>query len=168
MLTQLTSMVHAHKEAIHCSYAVTRGEEDIYVLAVSGVHETKIGQKARDVLPEAAIRAIEEAFLRKQSFYGSSYLTIYFQSKVGRENVIYVDSHKPLTEWERYMVDIYCSNVSVAFDNIYLNEELESTQREIIYTLGEITETRSMETGYHVKRVAEYSRLLALKYGLTE
>ncbi|MNI10436.1 Cyclic di-GMP phosphodiesterase response regulator RpfG [compost metagenome] len=34
--------------------------------------------------------------------------------------------------------------------------------------MGEITETRSQETGYHVKRVAEYSRLLALKYGLSE
>ncbi|MNR05629.1 Cyclic di-GMP phosphodiesterase response regulator RpfG [compost metagenome] len=65
-------------------------------------------------------------------------------------------------------MDIYCANVSVAFENIYLNNELESTQQEIIYTMGEITETRSQETGHHVKRVAEYSRLLALKYGLSE
>jgi response regulator RpfG family c-di-GMP phosphodiesterase len=49
-----------------------------------------------------------------------------------------------------------------------LNEEIENTQREIIYTLGEIAETRSKETGYHVKRVAEYSCLLAEKYGLSE
>ncbi|RXK04178.1 HD domain-containing phosphohydrolase [Halarcobacter bivalviorum] len=51
---------------------------------------------------------------------------------------------------------------------IALHEELEETQREIIYTMGEIGETRSKETGFHVKRVAEYSKLLALKYGLSE
>jgi response regulator RpfG family c-di-GMP phosphodiesterase len=34
--------------------------------------------------------------------------------------------------------------------------------------MGEITETRSKETGNHVKRVAEYSMLLALKYELSE
>lgn len=49
---------------------------------------------------------------------------------------------------------------------IELHQELESTQREIIYRMGEIGETRSKETGNHVKRVAEYSRLLGILYGL--
>jgi len=48
-----------------------------------------------------------------------------------------------------------------------LNEEIINTQKEIIYTMGEIAETRSKETGHHVKRVAEYSKLLALKCGLS-
>jgi len=48
-----------------------------------------------------------------------------------------------------------------------LNDEIEETQREIIYAMGEIGETRSKETGNHVKRVAEYSKLLALLYGLS-
>jgi len=47
-----------------------------------------------------------------------------------------------------------------------LNEEIQSTQKEIIYKMGEIGETRSKETGNHVKRVAEYSKLLALLYGI--
>ncbi|WP_417326140.1 PAS domain S-box protein [Halarcobacter sp.] len=51
---------------------------------------------------------------------------------------------------------------------IELHEELEETQREVIYTMGEIGETRSKETGFHVKRVAEYSKLLALKFGLSK
>lgn len=49
-----------------------------------------------------------------------------------------------------------------------LHAELEDTQREIIYKLGEIGETRSKETGNHVKRVAEYSRLLAIKLNLPQ
>ena len=47
-----------------------------------------------------------------------------------------------------------------------LNEEIQSTQKEIIYKMGEIGETRSKETGHHVKRVAEYSELFALLLGL--
>ncbi|RXJ97790.1 response regulator receiver protein [Arcobacter sp. CECT 8986] len=49
-----------------------------------------------------------------------------------------------------------------------LHKELENTQKEIIYKMGEIAETRSKETGNHVKRVAEYSKFLALKAGLDE
>jgi len=51
-------------------------------------------------------------------------------------------------------------------DKVKLLEEIEDTQKEIIYTVGAVSETRSKETGHHVKRVAEYSELLALHYGL--
>ncbi len=47
-----------------------------------------------------------------------------------------------------------------------LHKEIEDTQKEIVYKMGEIGETRSKETGNHVKRVAEYSRILAIEYGL--
>jgi len=49
-----------------------------------------------------------------------------------------------------------------------LNVEIEETQREVVFTMGAIGETRSKETGNHVKRVAEYSRIFALHYGLSE
>ncbi|BFU77785.1 hypothetical protein ALC152_10000 [Arcobacter sp. 15-2] len=49
-----------------------------------------------------------------------------------------------------------------------LNEEIEDTQKEVVFTMGAIGESRSKETGNHVKRVAQYSKLLALYYGLSE
>ncbi len=49
-----------------------------------------------------------------------------------------------------------------------LHAEIEETQKEIIYRMGEIGETRSNETGNHVKRVALYSKLLAELYGLED
>jgi HD-GYP domain-containing protein (c-di-GMP phosphodiesterase class II) len=55
-----------------------------------------------------------------------------------------------------------------ALDAAILQEEIEATQREIIFTLAETGEMRSKETGYHVKRVAEFSRLFAVKYGMNE
>ncbi|MBF0265074.1 MAG: HD domain-containing protein [Gammaproteobacteria bacterium] len=49
-----------------------------------------------------------------------------------------------------------------------LSQELEDTQKEVIFSMGAIGETRSKETGYHVKRVAEYSKLFAKKIGLSK
>ena len=49
-----------------------------------------------------------------------------------------------------------------------LQNEIEETQREVVFTMGAIGESRSKETGNHVKRVAEYSKILALHYGLPE
>ncbi|MBN2894408.1 MAG: response regulator [Campylobacterales bacterium] len=47
-----------------------------------------------------------------------------------------------------------------------LQKEIEETQKEVVFTMGSIGETRSKETGNHVKRVAEYSRILATHCGL--
>ena len=47
-------------------------------------------------------------------------------------------------------------------------KELNETQIEVILTLSEVAESRCGETGAHIKRVAEYSFLLALLAGLPE
>ena len=50
---------------------------------------------------------------------------------------------------------------------IELNKEIKHTQYELIYRMGESVESRSKESGNHIKRVAHYSRLLAQFYGLS-
>lgn len=47
-------------------------------------------------------------------------------------------------------------------------ERLQKSQEDIITTLAEMSEAKSGETGQHVRRVAEYSRLLAYKLGLSK
>ncbi len=49
-----------------------------------------------------------------------------------------------------------------------LHKDIEETQREIIYRMGEVGESRSKETGNHVKRVASYSKELALLANLSK
>ncbi len=51
---------------------------------------------------------------------------------------------------------------------IRLHKEIEDRQRTIIYKMGEIAETRSKETGGHVRRVAQYSKDLALLSGMSK
>lgn len=49
-----------------------------------------------------------------------------------------------------------------------LSINIIDTQKDFISRLGDVIETRSHETANHVKRVAEVSKFLALKYGLSE
>lgn len=70
----------------------------------------------------------------------------------------------PIVENE-ILQEIMC--ISHDITPIYnLYKEIEDTQKEVIFTMGAIGESRSKETGHHVKRVAEYSKLLATLYGL--
>lgn len=65
---------------------------------------------------------------------------------------------------EEELLLVYFFDIS---EIINLNAEIEKTQSEVIYTMGGIGESRSKETGNHVKRVALYSEKLALLCGLS-
>ena len=83
-----------------------------------------------------------------------------------------IDSHLHIAEEilnnERREAEIIEAKVKEATSEIQaLNDEVEATQREIVFTMGAIAEQRSKETGEHVKRVAEYSLILARLYGLS-
>jgi response regulator RpfG family c-di-GMP phosphodiesterase len=73
---------------------------------------------------------------------------------------------QPFTEADLKMLSIVANHAAAALENVRLLREIEDAQREQLFTLGEIVETRSRETGYHVKRVAEYSKVLAIRCGL--
>lgn len=61
---------------------------------------------------------------------------------------------------------------SVIFEyGAYLQDKAEETSRiqeEVIVSLAEITESKSEQTGQHIRRVSEYSKILARQMGLPE
>ena len=84
-----------------------------------------------------------------------------------KKKCYFVTTVMPIKNRDKQILE-YMFIIQDITEMLTLSEELEETQREIIYRMGEIGETRSNETGSHVKRVALYSKLLALKFGLNE
>ena len=82
-------------------------------------------------------------------------------------NVTEKRNQKTFTEADLKILSIMANHAAAALENVRLLRDVEDAQREIVFTLGEIVETRSQETGFHVKRVAEYCKLLGLKCGLS-
>ena len=77
-------------------------------------------------------------------------------------NIIeYLGIRHDVTKLEQYKNDLK-NQLDIAVKDIV------DTQKEVVFTMGAIGETRSKETGFHVKRVAEYSYILAKLVGLTE
>jgi HD-GYP domain-containing protein (c-di-GMP phosphodiesterase class II) len=72
------------------------------------------------------------------------------------------------TERDLEYLSLAASYAGKSLESVMLHEEIVATQREIIFRMGEIGESRSKETGNHVKRVAEYSYILALGLGLSK
>jgi HD-GYP domain-containing protein (c-di-GMP phosphodiesterase class II) len=70
------------------------------------------------------------------------------------------------TDEERLL--LAATYASKTLEAAMLQEEIQATQREVIYIMSAAGEERSRETGAHVKRVGEYSRLFGEKLGLSK
>jgi len=121
-----------------------------YLNLVDDAYQQKIDQDVRNTV------------LNQQSWQG----LIKHKSRQG-ETYFLESSFIPILNTEGIAHEVLCFYTDIT-EQVHLNKEIIDTQKEVISTMGAIGETRSKETGDHVKRVAEYSKLLALKCGLSE
>ncbi len=73
----------------------------------------------------------------------------------------------PIFDDKRNLVEYIAIRHDVS-DIILLKEEIDETQKELIYRLGEAVEYRSKDSGNHIKRVALYSKKLAQLANLSD
>lgn len=71
-----------------------------------------------------------------------------------------VDREENITEYIAIRKDIT--------DLVELNRKLTNSQEDILNRIGMIAESHSKETSFHVRRVAEYSKIIAKKLGLSK
>lgn len=139
------------------------------VLAATGDYCRFIDRPINEIDSALMETALQLAQKQPHGFYcQGGKCAWYFKSQTGSENFLYFEIAKELEEDDHDLLELFFTNVSLAFDNLFLNKGIEDTQKEIIFQIAETMECRSAETGSHVRRVAEYARLLAVKYGLGE
>lgn len=169
VLEQLTSLLNLDRGSIYChGFAAEHACDRMIVKAATGQFEVYLNQNIMESAEPDTVALLKKALSEKQNILSGSDYVGYLPGKHGEEFLIYIHGWGELEPWDRDLINIFFTNVSVAHDNLLLNLEIEETQSEVIYTLGEIAEARSRETGRHVKRVAEYSRLLGKLIGLND
>ncbi len=158
---------------IHSLYTQVNGlsaiqeHQDFRILAGTGCYSKHLDKQAGKVLNETDLKRISKAIASKSNLFESDYFVFQIQNSDGFSHILYVHGDQAsINNVDKELLEIFNSNISVAFENLHLAQEIEFTQREIIYTLGEVTEARSHETGFHVKRVGEYAKIIAHSYGL--
>ena len=111
-------------------------------------------------MPKSAFKNLWKTIKSKKIWHGEV-------KNLHKDGSLYVVDSTVMPICDKYGDIVEYISVRHDITDMYnLKVEIEDTQKELIFTLGVIGETRSKETGNHVKRVAEYSYALAKLYGL--
>ncbi|GAA0550962.1 DUF3369 domain-containing protein [Rheinheimera aquimaris] len=164
ILGQVAFLLGLEREQIYCCAAINNAQQDQLMLdIIASSNPVKGG-----TLPDDIVAKMQQVQRDKQSYYADDCFIGYFSTQNGSENFLYVSKGSKLEQTDHQLLSYFSHNIAIAYENIRLRELMRESQRELAYILGEAVEKRSKETGSHVKRVANYSYLLAIHYGLTE
>lgn len=83
----------------------------------------------------------------------------------------YITMEFPVNENDdmlKSVLDILYHNINTAINQTTVNNSIFKTQESVILSFAEISESKSHQTGQHVKRVSEYTRIMAACAGYSE
>ena len=169
VLSQLTALLDMRGGALYCKVPSPAGSnpDHFVVAAATGPYERFVNHYAEQDLPPAVAASLRSAYAAKQHVFNRDHYVLHFTDSNQRESLLYVGEAWDLSELDFRLVEVFCTNVSIAFENLHLNKELSGAQMETIYVLAGAAESRSQETASHVMRVGELAELLARGIGLS-
>ena len=125
VLTQIASLLNVDCAGILVLREAEDTRETFSVLAGSGCYSRFIGADASQILDQDLRRLVEEAFVRRKHEFSPRRSVLYIRTLSGREVVVVLEAARHLSDTDRALVEIFCSRLSIAFDNVILYEQLQ-------------------------------------------
>ncbi len=155
------------------SFAATYDSDKFHIIAGAGKFAKIIDQPVT-ALPKDILSILRQAIEEKRSIFHQHEYIGYFASKEGKQNVLYLAGLNNISDLDKELINVFASNISIAFENIYLNQKLHNTndkmlkdKKNVISRLNEIIALRSQETQNHVIRVSKIACILGKELGMS-
>lgn len=168
VLEQVATLLRMDRGVLYCRPILRDGELTFDIGAATGDYARYLPSADAEPLPESIRRMLREAHERQETLYQDEHCVLLVTDSGQQESLLYIGQVYRLSDWEQQLVELFCTSVSIALENVRLNTELRESQKEIVHILAEAVESRSLETGNHVKRVAKLAYLLGTHYGMSE
>ncbi len=170
VLSQLATLIGMDRGALYCQVNAGDAPSGTHILitAATGDFIRYVAKAADETLPPHILATLQAAQASKQHQFRTDHYVLHFTDSQQTESLLYVGEAWNLNDLDYKLVEVFCTNVSIGFENLHLNQELFDSQLEMIFLLAGAAESRSQETAAHVKRVGFLAEFLAREYGLDE
>ena len=156
VLTQIGSLLNVDCAGILVLREAQNTHETFSVLAGSGCYSRFIGTEVSQILENDLRQLVEEAFARRHHEFSPRRSVLYIRTVSGREVVVVLEAARQISSTDRTLVEIFCSRLSVAFDNVILYEQLQRANTR----LEERVAARTQElTNANRRLAAQWARL---------
>ena len=138
------------------------------IIACTGKYVCESDSLESSTIDEKVKARILNVFTDKTHYSDESCFVGYYRGSANAASVLYIEFEDDNEHFKSSLAELFATNVALILDSLTKQQEIEKTQRELLFIVGEAVEARSKETGAHVRRVAIICELIARKIGLEE
>ena len=138
------------------------------ILACTGKYVSESDSLEESTIDEQVKARILKVFADKAHYSDDSCFVGYYRSSQNAASVLYIEFEDDNEHFKASLAELFATNVALILESLTKQKEIEKTQKELLFIVGEAVEARSKETGAHVRRVAIICDLLARKVGLED
>lgn len=124
LLTQLCALLRIDCDGLLCA-ALHPATRQPYILAAAGQYSNWTG-KLLEELPEGGIRSRLEQSLQAREHVLNGDIGLFFEGANGQALAAYVNIGRQLSELEQQLLEVFCNNMSTAFENLQLYLDIEA------------------------------------------
>ena len=124
IVTQLCALLGISEEGLVCAVAEMENSGP-YVLAAAGRYSNWIGKSLTDIPDERIRQELNCSIIERNHRFGDT--TCLFLNVHGAYSLaIYVEVNHHLSEVDRNLLEVFCSNIAVAFENTQLYQRISN------------------------------------------
>ncbi|GAA0821866.1 DUF3369 domain-containing protein [Colwellia sp. D2M02] len=136
------------------------------IIACTGKYICESNSLEESDISEDVKEKIQQVFIDKAHYSDESCFVGYYHSSSNAASVLYIEFEDDKEHFKASLAELFATNVALILESLAKQQEIEKTQKELLFIVGEAVEARSKETGAHVRRVAAICELMAQKLNL--
>jgi signal transduction histidine kinase len=125
VLTQIASLLKLECGGILVLRDAGGSMQQFTVLAGSGCYRRFAGVASAGTLDSMLEQAVVSAFERRSHQFLPTLSVLYIDTSSQREIVVVLETTRAMSTTERALVEVFCSRLSLAFDNVILYDQLQ-------------------------------------------
>ncbi len=169
-LNHLLSLMNVESSALYIARTQTdfAHKSTSSIIACTGKYVCESDSLEESDISEHVKARIQQVFIDKTHYRDESCFVGFYRSSNNAASVLYIEFEDDNEHFKANLAELFATNVALILESLTKQQEIEKTQKELLFIVGEAVEARSKETGAHVRRVAIICEMLAKKLDLDE
>ncbi|WP_374510735.1 EAL domain-containing protein [Niveibacterium sp.] len=130
VITQIAALLGLAPEGLVCAQennpSVDSGGEEVTVIAAAGRYADLINRPLDSISDPDIRTALTRCLHDQRNLYDGPGTTLFFQGNAHRDVAAFLDTRETLDDIDRRLLEVFCTNIAVGFDNAALFSRLHA------------------------------------------
>lgn len=120
VIVQIAALLGLEAEGVVCVQGSDDAPEETRVVAAAGRYADAIERPLGALGCADTAAALNDALAQRRNIFTPDSTTLYFAGESGHRMAAYIRTKHPLSDTDRHLLEVFCTNITVNLDNVVL------------------------------------------------